>query len=205
MFILPELKKSYSSYEPYIDKETMETHHKKHHAGYVEKLNKELVEIEYESSRIEDIFENITEISVGIRNNAGGHYNHTVFWSVLTDTMTTPSEELMDLISAKFGLINDFKNEFTKEALSVFGSGWVWLVLNKSGELEITTTKNQDNPLMSDIDTGYPLFGLDVWEHAYYLKYKNERSEYINAFWSVLDWNEISSRLSKKPEMNSLF
>ncbi len=204
MFILPELKKPYTAYEPYIDEKTMEIHHQKHHGGYVEKLNRALVEIDYNSDRIEDIFNNIGEFSDTIRNNAGGHYNHTVFWSTLTGTMTTPSMSLMKMITDKFGMLDDFKAEFTKLALSVFGSGWTWLVLNNNNELEIVNTKNQDNPLMSDINAGYQLFGLDVWEHAYYIKHQNKRIEYIRDFWSVLNWDEISMRLSEKPEMNDL-
>lgn len=204
MFILPELKKPYSAFEPYIDEKTMTIHHLNHHAGYVSKLNKSLVSDDHNLNRIEDIFENINEFSETIRNNAGGHYNHTLFWTILNDNMSTPSMEMMNMIVKKFGLIEDFKAEFTKASLSVFGSGWAWLVITKNGELEIITTKNQDNPLMSDINAGYPLFGLDVWEHAYYLNYQNKRIEYINAFWSVLDWNVVSERLNNRPELNDL-
>lgn len=204
MFVLPKLKKTYSSYEPYVDEATMKFHHMGHHQGYVEKLNRGLVEMDYSTERIEDIFEKISDFPATVRNNAGGHYNHTVFWSTLNDTMSTPSMSLMKLINDKYGVMEDFRAEFTKAALSVFGSGWTWLVVNSSGELEITTTKNQDNPLMSDINSGYPLFGLDVWEHAYYLKHQNKRINYINDFWSILDWDEVSIRLAEKPEMNDL-
>ena len=204
MFVLPEIKNTYNLYEPYIDAKTMEVHHTKHHAGYIEKLNRALVDMNHDFERIEDLFENITDFSETVRNNAGGHYNHTLFWSLLTDTMTTPSMNLMNLISDKYGMLDDFKAEFTKSVLSVFGSGWAWLVITEAGELDIVTTKNQDNPLMSDIDGGYPLFGLDVWEHAYYLKHQNKRVEYVRNFWSVLDWGEASMRLSEKPEMNDL-
>ncbi len=204
MFVLPELKKPYENYEPYIDEATMKFHHQAHHSGYIAKLNRALVEGDFEINRIEEIFEKITEMPALIRNNAGGHFNHTVFWSTLNDTMSTPSPELMKLITDKYGLIDDFKAEFTKTALSLFGSGWTWLVITDAGELDIINTKNQDNPLMSDVGGGYPLFGLDIWEHAYYLKYQNRRVEYINAFWSLLDWDEVSMRLSSRPEMNDL-
>ena len=204
MFVLPECKRAYSSYEPYIDAKTMEIHHQNHHQGYVEKLNKALVEGNYDYNRIEDIFEDISSFSEVIRNNAGGHYNHTLYWSILNSTMTNPSVELMNLINSKFGMIDDFKAEFTKSALQLFGSGWTWLIVNKDGELEILNTKNHDNPLMSDINKGYPLFCLDIWEHSYYLKHQNRRLDYINDFWSVLDWDEVSMRLSSRPEMNDL-
>lgn len=203
MFVLPELRNPHSSYEPYIDAETMRIHHEMHHGGYVKKLNQAMVDNDLITERIEDLFENISEMPTAIRNNAGGHYNHTVFWSLLDDTMATPSPELFALLNETFGSLDDFKSEFTKQALSVFGSGWCWLVLN-DGKLEITTTKNQDNPLMSDINSGYPLLGVDVWEHAYYLKYQNKRVEYINNIWALIDWDQVSYRFSQKPEMNDL-
>ncbi|MCI5051226.1 MAG: superoxide dismutase [Candidatus Pacebacteria bacterium] len=203
MFVLPELRNPYSSYEPYIDAQTMEIHHLKHHAGYVKKVNQACVDNNIDCERIETLFENIGDYPAAIRNNAGGHYNHTIFWSILDDTMTTPSMELMNLINETFGSLEDFKAEFTKAALGVFGSGWCWLVLN-DGKLEITTTKNQDNPLMSDINAGYPLIGVDVWEHAYYLKYQNKRVEYLNNIWALIDWDQVSMRFSQKPEMNDL-
>ncbi len=202
MFVLPELKNPYPAYEPYIDAKTMEIHHTKHHAGYINKLNQALVESDKVTDRIEDILENISEYPSAIRNNAGGHYNHTVFWSVLDDSISTPSPSLMQAIESSFGLLDDFKAEFTKAALGVFGSGWAWLVVNDEGALEILTTGQQDNPIMHK--TGYPLFGLDVWEHAYYLNYQNRRVEYIEAFWSLLDWNEVSRRFAEKPEMNQI-
>lgn len=203
MFVLPELRNPHSSYEPYIDAETMRIHHEMHHGGYVKKLNQAMVDNDLTTERIEDLFENISEMPTAIRNNAGGHYNHTVFWTLLDDTMATPSPELFALLNETFGSLDDFKSEFTKQALSVFGSGWCWLVLN-DGKLEITTTKNQDNPLMSDINSGYPLLGVDVWEHAYYLKYQNKRVEYINNIWALIDWDQVSYRFSQKPEMNDL-
>ena len=204
MFVLPDCKRSYSAYEPYIDEKTMRVHHQGHHRAYVEKLNKALVEGGYDFNRIEDIFENIEKFNNVIRNNGGGHYNHTLYWTLLSDSMTTPSEELMTLINKKYGMIEDFKAEFTKAALEFFGVGWVWLVINESNELDIITTKNHDNPLMSDIDKGYPLIVLDLWEHAHYLKHQNKRFDFVKDFWSVLDWEEVSRRLRERPEMNDL-
>jgi Fe-Mn family superoxide dismutase len=204
MFVLPDLKNPYSAYAPYIDAETMEIHLQKHHAGYVKKLNQAMVDNDITTERIEDLFEKITDVPESIRNNAGGHYNHTVYWSLLDTTMTTPSSELLTMINNTFGSLDDFKAEFTKEALGVFGSGWAWLVINKENKLEIVTTNNQDNPLMNDINVGYPLIAMDVWEHAYYLKYQNKRIDYINAFWALLDWDQVSYRYSQKPEMNDL-
>jgi Fe-Mn family superoxide dismutase len=203
MFVLPKLKNPYSAYGPYIDAQTMEIHHTKHHGGYVKKLNQAMVDNNLTTERIEDLFDTISKFPIEIRNNAGGHYNHTVFWNVLDDTMTTPSTELFPLINETFGSIDNFKVEFTKAALEIFGSGWCWLVLN-NGKLKITTTKNQDNPLMSDINSGYPLLGVDIWEHAYYLKYQNRRVDYLNNIWALIDWNHVSYRFSQQPEMNDL-
>lgn len=204
MFVLPELKNPYSAYEPYFDEQTMQIHHQKHHGGYVTKLNQALVDLDINTERIEDLFEDIQKYPAVVRNNAGGHYNHTVFWSVLNDKMSMPSMNLMNLINEKYGMMDDFKAEFMKAALGIFGSGWVWLVVDQDNQIKIVTTKNQDTPLMSDVDGGYPLFGLDVWEHAYYLKYQNRRVEYVNSFWSLLDWNAVSVRFSDRPEMNDL-
>lgn len=204
MFVLPDLKNPYTAYEPYIDAQTMEIHHQKHHAGYVKKLNQACIDNSLDCERIEDLFENMTEHPSAVRNNAGGHYNHTVFWSILDDSMSTPSPELHAQITTAFGGLEDFKAEFTKAALGVFGSGWAWLVRNDEGAIEIVTTKNQDNPLMNDIHKGYPILGIDVWEHAYYLKYQNERVKYINALYSLIDWNEVSRRYKEMPEMNEI-
>jgi Fe-Mn family superoxide dismutase len=204
MFVLPELKNPYSAYSPYIDAKTMEIHHQKHHAGYVKKLNQACVDAEIDCNRIEELFEKMDEMSPLIRNNAGGHYNHTIFWKLLDTTMTTPSPKLHAKVTETFGGLGDFKAEFTKAALGVFGSGWVWLVVDNEGNLSITTTQNQDNPLMSDINTGYPILGIDLWEHAYYLNYQNKRVEYMNNIWALIDWDQISFRYDQKPEMNDL-
>ncbi len=204
MFVLPELKKPYGSYEPYIDEVTMRVHHLGHHKTYVENLNRALVSLDYQTERIEDIFEKIQDFPAVVRNNAGGHYNHSVFWTTLNDVISTPSPELLNAIIDKYGVLEDFKAIFMKSALELFGSGWTWLVLKDDGELEIVNTHNQDNPLMADIYKGYPLFGIDLWEHAYYLKHQNKRMEYINDFWSILDWGVVSKRFAQKPEMNQL-
>lgn len=204
MFILPELKNNYSFYEPYIDEKTMQIHHQMHHGGYVKKLNQACVDHNLECERIEDLFAQISSLPEEVRNNAGGHYNHSMFWRLLDTTMSTPIPELHNKINEAFGGLDDFKALFTKEALGVFGSGWTWLVINDNNTLEIVSTKNQDNPLMNDINLGYPILGIDVWEHAYYLKYQNKRVEYLNALWSLVDWNEVSRRYTQRPDMNDL-
>lgn len=204
MFVLPEFKKPYNSFEPYIDATTMEIHHQKHHGGYVKKLNQALVDNDVSTGRIEDLFEKMSHLPDSIRNNAGGHYNHTIFWSLLGTGITSSTPEFQKALEKQFGVLEDFKAEFTKAALSVFGSGWAWLVVTEEGTLKIVTTKNQDNPLMDDINEGYPLLGLDVWEHAYYLNYQNRRVEYVNSFWSVLNWGEVSRRFTERPEMNAI-
>lgn len=204
MFVLPELKNPYTAYEPYVDAETMEIHHTKHHGGYVKKLNQACVDNNLECERIEDLFERMSELPDKVRNNAGGHYNHTVFWSLLDDSMSAPDGDLLAQINETFGNLENFKAEFTKAALEVFGSGWAWLVTHDDNSLEIVTTKNQNNPLMDDINKGYPILGVDVWEHAYYLKYQNKRVDYINAMWALVDWNVVSERYASRPEMNDL-
>lgn len=204
MFTLPELKNPYSAYGPYIDAQTMETHHSKHHAGYVKKLNQACIDNNIEPQRVEDLFNDITSLPSAIRNNAGGHYNHTLFWELLSPVMTTPSSELLAKINDDFGGLDAFKNMFNQAALGVFGSGWVWLVVDENNDLKITTTQNQDNPLMSDINTGYPLLGIDVWEHAYYLNYQNRRNEYLENIWALINWEVISGRYAHCLEMNDL-
>lgn len=204
MFVLPELNNPYTAYEPYIDAKTMEIHHTKHHGGYVKKLNQACVDNALDCERIEDLFERMSELPDAIRNNAGGHYNHTLFWSILDDNMSTPAEDLQVQINETFGNLENFKAEFTKAALEVFGSGWAWLVAHEDNSLEIVTTNNQDNPLMDDINKGYPILGMDVWEHAYYLKYQNKRVEYINALWALVNWEVVSERYAERPEMNDL-
>jgi Fe-Mn family superoxide dismutase len=201
MFTIPDLRHAYDAYEPYIDKETMHIHHQKHHAGYVKKLNAALEASSQKLASIEDILLNVSSYSDAVRNNAGGHYNHSLFWSTLSpESGSKPGEQLQALIDSSFGSLDNLKNTFNDAAASVFGSGWAWLVLTKEGSLDVVSTPNQDNPLMDDIDKGYPLFGIDVWEHAYYLNYQNKRAEYIDAFWSVLDWSQVDNRLEERLE-----
>ncbi|MFV0483590.1 MAG: superoxide dismutase [Bacteroidales bacterium] len=193
-----ELPYSYDALEPYIDAQTMELHYSKHHKGYFTKFTDEIKGTELESASMQDIFANIEKYSAGIRNNGGGYYNHTLFWANLSPNGGEPSKELLDAITAKFGSLDDFKKEFAKQGATQFGSGWAWLVVNKAGELEVGNTANQDNPLMSTSDIqGTPLLALDVWEHAYYLKYQNQRGGYIEAFWNVVNWNEVNRRFEE--------
>ncbi|MFV0505652.1 MAG: superoxide dismutase [Bacteroidales bacterium] len=190
-----ELPYAYDALEPYIDAQTMELHYSKHHKGYFTKFTDEIKGSELETSSMENIFANIEKYSKGIRNNGGGYYNHSLFWANMSPNGGNPSKEILEAINAKFGSLENFKTEFAKQATTQFGSGWAWLIVNKKGELETCLTANQDNPLMSTSDTqGTPLLALDVWEHAYYLKYQNKRTTYIDAFWNVVNWNEVNRR-----------
>lgn len=194
-FELPELPYAYDALEKSIDKETMNIHHTKHHNTYVTKLN-EAVEghADLQAKSVEELISNLDavpeNIRTAVRNNGGGHANHSLFWKVLSPNGGgEPTGELADKINEKFGSFDKFKEEFTAAATGRFGSGWAWLVLN-NGELEITSTPNQDSPLM---EGKQPLVGLDVWEHAYYLKYQNKRPDYISAFWDVVNWDEVAN------------
>lgn len=192
-FILPKLSYEFDALEPYIDAKTMEIHHDKHHATYVKKLNEALEKHpNFINKNINDILKNIKSVPEDIRqaviNHGGGHSNHTLFWEILAKNKTKLSKELSEAINKKFGSFEDFKKKFSDIASSRFGSGWAWLVLNNK-ELEIISTSNQDSPLMNN---QIPVLGLDVWEHAYYLKYQNKRSEYIEAFWNIVNWEKVS-------------
>ena len=194
-FELPKLPYDYDALEPHIDKETMNIHHTKHHNTYVTNLNNAVTGTEWENKDIEEILSNLDQvpenIRTAVRNNGGGHYNHTLFWQILSPNGGgEPKGELLEAINAKFGSFKAFKEEFTKAAIGRFGSGWAWLVVN-NGELEVTSTPNQDTPL-SEGKT--PILGIDVWEHAYYLKYQNRRPEYVSAFWNVVNWDEVEKR-----------
>ena len=200
-FSLPDLPYAYDALEPHIDRRTMEIHHKMHHKSYVDNLNKALYGLKNEASSLVDfslkkIFEHITEFSPSIRNNAGGHYNHTLFWTLMRPEGGLQCQgALADAINTSFGSMAAFKQQFTAAALKHFGSGWAWLVMHK-GVLLITTTANQDNPLMNDssIETkGRPILALDVWEHAYYLKNQNKRADYINSWWQVINWESAET------------
>ncbi|MBL4935381.1 superoxide dismutase [Clostridium sp. YIM B02515] len=194
---LPKLNYNYNALEPYIDELTMTIHHTKHHAAYVNNLNAALEKYpELQDRNLEDLLVSLdslpVDIKAAVRNNGGGHYNHSIFWSVMVpDSTGKPSGELAEKINERFGNLEQFKELFGKAAISRFGSGWAWLVISKEGLLEIVSTANQDNP----ISEGHkPLLGLDVWEHAYYLKYQNKRPDYINEWWNVVNWEEVSNR-----------
>ncbi|WP_186575772.1 superoxide dismutase SodA [Aquibacillus kalidii] len=193
-FELPELPYAYDALEPHIDKETMNIHHTKHHNTYVTKLNGALEgKDDLASKSLEDLLANLDSvpesIRTAVRNNGGGHLNHSLFWTLLSPNGGgEPTGDLADKISAKFGSFDKFKEEFAAAGAGRFGSGWAWLVVN-NGELEVTSTPNQDNPVM---EGKTPILGLDVWEHAYYLKYQNKRPDYISAFWNVVNWDEVS-------------
>jgi Fe-Mn family superoxide dismutase len=193
---LPELPYAYDALTPYIDAKTMEIHHTKHHQGYVTKLNAALEEAGIEDTDLPSLFAKISNLSSGIRNNGGGHYNHTLFWEILTPNgEEAPSGALATAIDAAFGSFDAFKEAFAAAAATRFGSGWAWLIVDESGALKVTSTPNQDNPLMNVApDNGTPVLGLDVWEHAYYLNYQNKRPEYIDAFWKVVNWAEVAKK-----------
>lgn len=194
MFTLPELPYSYDALEPAIDQETMKIHHDKHHAAYVNNLNDALKGNEHLSHlSIEEILKTLDQvpenIRMKVRNNGGGHYNHSLFWTVMTPGGSIePKGELLKAINSTFGQFDSFKEQFTTKALGRFGSGWIWLVKKEDNTLEIVDTANQDNPISNEVT---PILGLDVWEHAYYLKYKNVRAEYVSAWWSVVNWDEV--------------
>lgn len=194
-FELPSLPYAHDALEPYIDKATMEIHHGKHHAAYVNNLNSAIEGTPLAGKSIEDIMKSISSSSAAVRNNGGGHYNHTLFWTILSKNGGKPSSELAAAIDKAFGSFDSFKEEFAKAGATRFGSGWAWLIVDQSGELKVTSTPNQDNPLMDVAEVkGTPILGMDVWEHAYYLKYQNRRPDYIAAFWSVVNWEEVSKR-----------
>jgi len=188
-FTLPNLPYPYDALEPFIDAKTMELHHSKHHQAYVNNLNKAL-EGQPNQGTIEDICKKISRYPVAVRNNAGGHYNHSFFWYLMNgEGGGAPKGKLAEAINAAFGDFEKFKTKFTEAASSRFGSGWAWLVINKTGKLEIGSTPNQDNPLMDISDLkGEPILALDVWEHAYYLKYQNKRADYIQGWWNIVHW-----------------
>lgn len=192
---LPSLPFAYESLEPHIDKETMTIHHTKHHQGYINNLKTALAGKELPNS-LEDLMKNVSKYSVAVRNNGGGHYNHSLFWSILTPSTTTkPSKRLQDAIVAQFGGMDSLKILLNNAAMKQFGSGWAWLSVDENKKLFISSTLNQDNPLMDVVEKqGVPIIGIDVWEHAYYLKYQNKRADYLSSIWNVLNWEEISRR-----------
>lgn len=195
-FELPQLGYDYNALEPHIDARTMEIHHSKHHAAYTNNLNGLVAGTDLEGLAIEDILAKAGSVPAGVRNNGGGFYNHNLFWKFLSPNGGgAPTGKLADAINAQFGSLEIFKDEFSKAAATRFGSGWAWLVKAKNG-LQVTSSPNQDNPLMDIAEVkGEILLGIDVWEHAYYLNYQNRRPDYIAAFWNVVNWDEVASRL----------
>jgi superoxide dismutase, Fe-Mn family len=193
-YTLPPLPYAPDALAPHIDKQTMEIHHGKHHQGYVTNLNKALEGTALANTPLEDILKNISKHPDAVRNNGGGHYNHSFFWNILSPKGGgKPSGSLASAIDKDLGGFDKFKEEFTKAATGRFGSGWAWLIVEANGKLAITSTPNQDNPLMDVAEKkGRPVLGLDVWEHAYYLKYQNRRPEYITAFWNIVNWQEAN-------------
>ena len=197
-FELPKLPYAYDALEPYIDKTTMEIHHTKHHNGYVTKLNDAVAGTDLENKSLEDILKEVSQHPVGVRNNGGGHYNHSLFWTIMKKGGGGfPKGDLETAIGSSFGSFEEFKKKFSAAAAGRFGSGWAWLIV-KDGKLVVTSTPNQDNPLMDVADDkGTPILGLDVWEHAYYLKYQNKRPEYIENWWNLINWEEVTRRFKE--------
>lgn len=199
-YSLPPLGYAYSALEPHIDARTMEIHHTKHHQAYITKLNAALAkEPELQTKTLEQLLSSIKtlpeSVRSDIRNHGGGHWNHRFFWTVIGPGNTMPSEKLQAAINKDFGSMEAFKEQFEKKSVSVFGSGWCWLLVDAKGKLSISSTPNQDNPLMDIVETnGKPLLGIDVWEHAYYLNYQNRRADYLKAFWKIVNWQTVNER-----------
>jgi Fe-Mn family superoxide dismutase len=195
-FELPKLPYAYDALEPHIDAKTMEIHHTKHHSAYTTNLNAAIEGTDLEGKTIENILLNLDLNNTAVRNNGGGYFNHNLFWTILSPKGGgVPTGELEEAIDKSFGSFEEFKAKFNKAATTRFGSGWAWLCVHPGGKLEVCSTGNQDNPLMPEIGcTGTPILGLDVWEHAYYLNYQNRRPDYIEAFWSVVNWEEVTRR-----------
>jgi len=196
-FALPQLPYAFEALEPNIDKMTMEIHHGKHHAGYVRKLNAALESHALAGKSLDDIVSSVGPDDAAIRNNGGGHYNHSLFWEIIKPGESQmPYGKLSDAINSNFGSFEKFKEEFSTAAATRFGSGWAWLSLDSNNKLFVSSTPNQDNPLMSKLVStpGHPILGLDVWEHAYYLKYQNKRKDYISNFFNIINWEEVARR-----------
>jgi Fe-Mn family superoxide dismutase len=198
-FELPKLDYAYNALEPHIDALTMEIHHTKHHQAYINNLNNALAAIPSAPDNIDEIIKTISAYPVAVRNNGGGFYNHNLFWKVMSPNGGgAPQGDLADAINKAFGSFDKFKEQLSNAAATRFGSGWAWLVVKTDGSLTVTSTPNQDNPLMDVAEVkGKPILGLDVWEHAYYLKYQNRRPDYIAAFWNVINWNEVAKRFKE--------
>jgi|TARA_B110000196_G_scaffold118488_1_gene102912 Fe-Mn family superoxide dismutase len=199
-FELPSLKYSYDSLEPHIDAKTMEIHHGKHHAGYTNNLNNAIKGTSMENLSIEETLSKLDITNLAVRNNGGGFFNHCLFWNVMSPNGGgNPAGDLMSALNDSFGSFDEFKLAFSKAAGTRFGSGWAWLCVHPGGKLEVCSTANQDNPLMNGIGCGgFPILGLDVWEHAYYLNYQNRRPDYIAGFFNVINWEAVSDSFNKK-------
>ncbi|MCB9294529.1 MAG: superoxide dismutase [Lewinellaceae bacterium] len=208
-FKLPDLPYAYDALEPHIDARTMEIHHTKHHAGYTNNLNNAIAGTELEKMKIEDILAKVSKHSTAVRNNGGGYWNHKLFWEVMSPNGGGLPSERMNIhkaIMRDFGSFDKFKEEFSNAAATRFGSGWAWLCVDKKDKLFITSTPNQDNPLMDVAEKkGMPILGLDVWEHAYYLNYQNRRPDYIGAFWNVINWEQVTKNYNDANEGASNF
>lgn len=196
-FTLAPLPYAHEALEPHIDAQTMHIHHGKHHQAYVDNLNKAIAGTEHESKSIEELVKHAGSISAAVRNNGGGHWNHTFFWASMSPNGGgAPTGALADAINSTFGSLDAFKEKFNQAGMTRFGSGWAWLVV-KDGKLEIVSTPNQDNPLMDVAEVkGTPILGADVWEHAYYIKYQNRRADYLAAFWNVVNWTIVAERMA---------
>ena len=192
-FTLPKLPYAYDALEPYIDARTMEIHHTKHHNAYTTNLNAAIAGTDLDNQSIETILTTLDMNNAAVRNNAGGYYNHNLFWQIMAPKAGgQPTGELAKAINDAFGSFDNFKTAFSKAAATRFGSGWAWLCVHKGGKVEVCSTANQDNPLMPTMQCGFPILGLDVWEHAYYLNYQNRRPDYIEAFFNVINWDKVA-------------
>ena len=198
-FTLPDLPYAHDALEPHIDTKTMEIHHGKHHAGYTNNLNNAIAGTSLEGKSIEDIITGMDMNNGAVRNNGGGFFNHSLFWSVMSPNGGgEPTGELADAINIAYGNFGAFKDAFSKAAATRFGSGWAWLCVHSGGKVEVCSSPNQDNPMMPGIGCGgWPILGLDVWEHAYYLNYQNRRPDYVSAFFNVINWGEVSRRFNE--------
>lgn len=196
-FTLPLLPYAYDALEPFIDKETMTIHHQRHHQAYIDNLNAALAQTNETHPDLDSLLQRISEYSPAVRNNGGGHFNHSLFWEILSaQPKLNPEGPLNDAIISTFGNLENLKTEIKKIGLGQFGSGWVWLFVKFNGSLAVSSTPNQDNPMMDvlTMNRGFPILGIDVWEHAYYLHYQNKRADYLDSFWSVLDWSSVEKK-----------
>ncbi len=198
-YSLPELEYEFDALEPHIDAKTMEIHYSKHHQGYVDKLNAALEKSDQKDRSIEDILMNVGDSNPALRNNGGGHYNHQLYWDILSPNPTKgPEGALKEAIDQHFGGLDKLKEEMNNSGADRFGSGWTWLIVTSDKKLKVTSTPNQDNPLMDVAESrGIPILGIDVWEHAYYLKYQNKRGDYLSKIWNVIDWAAVSERYNQ--------